>query len=118
MTRTKKRSTDNYSPASLLIQAHYNNVGVNKVWNRNRIQRLIGYLRITEQELVSLLNTTSSAFKASYLRGSVTGPCALLLTVLEATYMNEFIKDSIPDIFNFYGSSRHTERDRDNPSEA
>ena len=110
--RTKKRSLDKYSPASLIIKAHYNEVGVNKVWNRNRIQRLIGYLRITEEELVSLLNSNISAFKASYLRGSVTGPCALLLTVLEATYMSEFIKDSIPDIFNFYGTSRHTQKDR------
>jgi hypothetical protein len=115
---TGKRNTDKYSPASLLIQTHYINVGVNKVWNRNRIQRLIGYLRITEQELVALLNTTQNAFRASYLRGSVTGPCALLLTVLEATYMSEFIKDSIPDIFNFYGQSRYTKEDGDNPSKA
>jgi hypothetical protein len=114
--KPKRRSIDKYSPASLIIKAHYNEVGVNKVWNRNRIQRLIGYLRITEEELVSLLNTNISAFKASYLRGSVTGPCALILTVLEATYMSEFIKDSIPDIFNFYGTSRYTEKNRHDPA--
>jgi hypothetical protein len=116
MRRTK--TSDDYSPASLIIQNHYRHCGVNKVWDRNRVHRLIGYLRISEKELVALLNTTMSAFKACYLRGSVTGPCALLLTVLEATYMSDYITDSIPNIFDFYGSSRHTEGNGDNPSEA
>ena len=44
--------------------------------------------------------------------------CALLLTVLEATYMSDYITDSIPNIFDFYGSSRHSEGDGDNPSKA
>ena len=116
MMSMRRKKTSDYSPASLLIKAHYQNSGVNKIWNRNRIQRLIGYLRISEEELVALLNTNISAFKSSYLRGSVTGPCALLLTVLESLYMSEVITDSVPDIFNFYGASRHTQEDGDDTS--
>ena len=108
--RTKLRKND-YSPASLLIKTHYKHVRVNEIWDRNRVQRLLGYLRMSEKELVALLNTTMSAFKASYLRGSITGPCALLLTVLEQTYMGDFVRDSVPNLFDFYGSSRHIDED-------
>lgn len=107
-TRKTKLTKNDYSPASLLIDTHYKHVGVNLIWDRNRIQRLLGYLRMSEKELVSILNTTTSAFKSSYLRGSVTGPCALILTVLESTFMGEHITDSIPNLFNFYGASGYT----------
>ena len=115
--RTKLKKND-YSPASLLITTHYKHVGVNEIWDRNRVQRLLGYLRMSEKELVSLLNTTMSAFKASYLRGSITGPCALLLTIMEQTYMGDFVTDSIPNLFDFYGSSRYIREDRNYTSEA
>ena len=113
--RTKLRKND-YSPASLLITTHYKHVGVNEIWDRNRVQRLLGYLRMSEKELVALLNTTMSAFKACYLRGSISGPCALLLTVLEQTYMSDFVTDSVPNLFDFYGSSRHLREDRNDSS--
>jgi hypothetical protein len=116
-TKRKKLRKNDYSPASLLITNHYRHVGVNDIWDRNRVQRLLGYLRMSEKELVALLNTTMSAFKACYLRGSISGPCALLLTVLEQTYMGDFVTDSVPNLFDFYGSSRHTREDGNDPSE-
>lgn len=92
----------------MLIEAHYKLIKVNEVWDRNRVQRLLGYLRLSERELVAMLNTTTSSFKSCYLRGSVTGPCALMLSVLESTYLSEFITDSLDNLFDFYGTSRHS----------
>jgi hypothetical protein len=125
MMKTRLRSTrktrlkkSDYSPASLLISTHYKHVRVNEIWDRNRVQRLLGYLRMSEKELVALLNTTMSSFKSSYLRGSITGPCALLLTVLEQNYMGDFVTDSVPNLFNFYGSSGYTSQDKHDSSAA
>lgn len=101
--RTKRKS--DATPASLLIETHYELLKVNSVWDRNRVQRLLGYLRLSERELVAMLNTTTSSFKSCYLRGSVTGPCALMLTILESTYMSEFVNNTIDNLFNFYGTS-------------
>ena len=105
---TRKKTRNNKTPASVLIEAHYKLIKVNEVWDRNRVQRLLGYLRLSERELVAMLNTTTSSFKSCYLRGSVTGPCALMLSVLESTYLSEFITDSLDNLFDFYGTSRHS----------
>ena len=82
---------------------------------QKRVQRLLGYLRMSEKELVALLNTTMSAFKASWPR-EVFRTLALLLTVLEQTYMGDFVTDSVPNLFDFYGSSRYIREDGDNSS--
>ncbi len=114
-TSTKKRKSEEYSPTTLLIDAHYKTSKLNKIWNRNRIQRLLGFLKMTERELVTLLNTTRPAFRAAVNKGSITGPAALILTIIENSYLGEFVDDTI-DIFDFNGRSGNTEEYQNNPS--
>lgn len=112
---TKKTKSEEYSPTTLLIKSHYETSKLNKIWNRNRIQRLLGFLQMTERELVTLLNTTRPAFRSAVNKGSVTGPAAVMLTIIEKSFLSEYVKDTI-DIFNFNGRSGNTKENQNNPS--
>ena len=100
-----------YTTSETLILTHYKLLEINKIWTPERIQRLLGYLRLTRDELAAMCNYERSSFKGQLGHGKLTGSVALLLTILEAQYLGDVVKDTIPNVFDFYGSSRHTETD-------
>lgn len=94
-----------YTTSETLIRTHYTLLEINKIWTPERIQRLLGYLRLTRDELAAMCNYERSSFKGQLGHGKLTGSVALLLTILEAQYLGEVVNDTIPNVFDFYGSS-------------
>lgn len=87
------------------MDAHYERLGVKKRWDKERVDRLCGVLRINYGELSSLVHEPH----ASFLRKLVSpkpfsGPLAILLTIIEHKYLQHYTEDTIGDVFNFsYG---------------
>ena len=104
------------TPASQVIDAHYARKRINKVWDFARVERLCGFLKVTQYELASMLNLRHFIFDSMLRREpNLRGPTALLLSILEARYLEGYAPDIIKDIFN-YGSPGHTEEDEHDAS--
>lgn len=112
MTKTKtktirpkkklKKLDRNSTSASIIIDAHYAKLGLQKLWNENRVNRLCSYLRMTHSELASLLHMTGHVFKRQIESVKpFSGPVCLLLTILEHQYMGDYAPDTISNIFKF-----------------
>lgn len=106
-TKTKKKKllgTKNpeATSASLIIDAHYARLGLRKLWGPQRVQRLCSFLRMTHEELASLLHMKGSVFKMQLTSMKpFSGPVCLLLTVLEHRYLKDYAPDTISNIFKF-----------------
>jgi hypothetical protein len=88
--------------ASLIIDAHYAKLGLRKLWDAQRVNRLCSFLRMTHEELASLLHLKGSLFRMQcQSMKPLSGPVCLLLTILEHRYMSEYAPDTIPNIFKF-----------------
>ncbi len=83
------------------MDAHYERIGVRKKWNKARVDRLCGFLRMNYGELASLLCMSHSEFKKLLLKPKYPGPLCLLLSIIEHRYMSDYTKDTIPNIFKF-----------------
>ena len=93
MPRTK--NPGNTSPFSHLIDQHYESLGLKKLWNERRIKRLVNFMRITKRDLASLVNMPYNIFIQMNNSGQVTGPAALMLTILEHQVMGDFAPDTV-----------------------
>ena len=110
-TKTSKRRSNfpkTSTPASVLIDAHYERLGIVKRWDRKRLERLCGFLRVTEYEIASLIGVLHRDFGRLYPTGKLPLPAYLLLTILEKRYMSGFAPDVIHNLFDFYGRSKTT----------
>lgn len=88
--------------ASVIIDAHYARLGLKKKWNKQRVDRLCSYLRMTYPELASLLHMDKSAFRVQLKSmRPFSGPVCILLSILEHKFMSDFAPDTISDIFKF-----------------
>ena len=84
------------------MDAHYERIGIKKRWNKERVDRLCGFLRMNYGELSSLLCMPHADFKKILLKPKVfPGPLCLLLSIIEHRYMREYTKDTLPNIFKF-----------------
>ena len=111
MTTTKKKSpkkrlkgitNPDATSASLIIDAHYAKLGLQKLWDAKRVHRLCSFLRMTHEELASLLHMKGSVFKMQLKSmRPFSGPICLLLTILEHRYLKDYAPDTISNIFNF-----------------
>ena len=88
--------------ASLLMDAHYERLGIRKRWNRERVDALWGFLRMNYGEIASLVNMNHRQFVRAMLSTfGFPGPLCILLTIIEDQYMSGHTKDTISNIFNF-----------------
>jgi hypothetical protein len=93
----------------LLIETHYERLRIKKRWDKKRLERLCGYLQVTKYELASLVGVPHTIFDWRYSIGKLSTSAYLMLTILESRYLKEYVKDTIQDLFNFYGRPRCTE---------
>jgi hypothetical protein len=84
------------------MDAHYERLGIRKRWDKQRVDRLCGFLRMNYGELSSLLHTPHDSFcKTLTSIKPFSGSLSLLLTVIEHRYLQHYTKDTIPNPFNF-----------------
>ena len=115
-TKKKKKSTN--TPASLVIDAHYERLNIRRRWDKKRLERICGFLQVTKYELASLIGVKHTIFDWKYRDGKLSTSAYLLLTILESKYLSEYVNDTIKDLFNFYGRPRCTKRDGNHTAEA
>lgn len=96
--KRKKESSD--TAASLLIDCHYEKIGVRRVWNRDRVERMCSFLRMTYHELGSLVGVKNLDQKILKTRKLPLSVC-LLLTLVESQFMGRHIPDPIINLFKF-----------------
>jgi len=87
------------------MDTHYERLGIKKRWDKQRVDRLCGVLRINYGELASLVHESHEEFvKKLVSTKPFSGPLSLLLTIIEHRYLQHYTKDTIGEVFNFsYG---------------
>lgn len=84
------------------MDAHYARLGVVKKWNKARVDRLCGFLRMNYGEIASLLLMPHAEFKRKIISTRpFPGPLCLLLSIIERRYLQNYTKDTIDNLFNF-----------------
>ena len=104
MKSPQLKSTKNpeATSASLIIEAHYAKLGLQKLWDAKRVYRLCSFLRMTHEELASLLHMKGSVFQMQLKSTKpFSGPVCLLLTILEHRYLKDYAPNTISNIFKF-----------------
>lgn len=84
--------------ASLLISARYSKLKVRARWDKKRVDRLCRFLNITRHELETLVGSKVDRVDVGK---KLNMTICLLLTLLEATFLKEYTKDVIENIFQF-----------------
>lgn len=91
------------TPASLLIDTHYARLQLVERWSWERYARLCQFLQYTPWELGSLVMLRHAAIESyrrtSRLPGSNPRAVALILTLLEAHVMGQWVDDVIANPF-------------------
>ena len=102
-TQRKNPGESRYATsASLAIDAHYERLNIKRRWDKERVDRLCGFLRINYGELASLVHEGHGSFlRRLYSVKPFSGPLALLLTILEHKYLQGHTKDTINNLFKF-----------------
>jgi len=96
-TRDEITNPDETStPGSLQVDAHYARMGIKSVWDKPRILRLCGWLRVTPHELASLLLVAHRDMDGWLGKGRIPGPVCLLLSLLENHVARGFVHDPVP----------------------
>ena len=87
------------------MDAHYERLGIKKRWDKQRVDRLCGVLRINYGELASLVHESHESFLKKLISPKpFSGPLSILLTIIEHKYLQHYTQDTIGDVFNFsYG---------------
>lgn len=88
--------------ASRIIDTHYEERGIRRVWNLRRAERLAKALNLTLTELSSLVAYPHPDFLRQLEKGKLNGPACVLLTLIEHAYLNDLVHDTI-DLFDFHG---------------
>lgn len=84
------------TPGSLQADIHYATLGIQGAWNRERVLRLCGWLRITRHELASFVMLPHTQMDKYIERDLFPGPVALLFTLIENQFMPDVLMDAIP----------------------
>ncbi len=81
------------TPITARIDLHYAEMALVARWDLRRVDRLCAFLRLGRHELASLLMITHKRMDACIRRNRWDGPAVLLMTLLEA----EVLKDYVPE---------------------
>jgi predicted DNA-binding protein (UPF0251 family) len=101
-TPTRKfNSLAEATTASILIDTHYEKLNIQGRWNRTRVERLCGYLRITQAELASIVGVNHKNFRRFISKNRFPLTAGILLTLLETHYLSGLAPDIIDEIFNY-----------------
>lgn len=90
--------------ASRIIDAHYEEKGIRRMWNLGRTERLARTLNLTIPEIASIVAYPHPDFLRQLEKGKLNGPTCVLLTLIEHAYLNDLVNDTV-DLFNFDGRS-------------
>lgn len=93
----KNESSPHATPASTVMDTHYALIELVKKWDRDRVLRLCGLLKLTRYELASLIALPHKDMEIYFKQGVFPGPVCLLLTLLENSTVKDFILDPILD---------------------
>ena len=97
MPKTKILKSENTS-ASLLISSRYSRLKIRARWDKKRVDRLCRFLNITRHELETLVGSKVDRVDVGK---SLNMTICLLLTLLEATFLKDYTKDVVENIFHF-----------------
>lgn len=96
--------------ASRVIDTHYEEKGIRRMWNLARAERLARTLNLTLFEISSIIAYPHPDFLRQLEKGKLNGPACVLLSLIEHAYLNDLVNDTV-DLFNFDGRSENTKRD-------
>jgi len=104
MTKKGKRSKrkNDSTAASTLIECHYAKLGLPKIWNQKRVERMCAFFRMTYAELGTLIGVKDLDLKITKTRPLPMSAC-ILLSVIEGKFMQNWVPDPIKNIFDFTG---------------
>ncbi len=88
--------------ASRIIDAHYEEKSIRRLWNLGRAERLARALNLTLPEIASIIAYPHPDFLRQIEKGKLNGPACVLLTLIEHAYLNDLVHDTV-DLFNFHG---------------
>lgn len=97
-TKKPKKLKGEHTSASLLISARYAKLNIRSRWSKKRVDRLCRFLNITRFELETLVGSKVERVDDGKMLNMTT---CLLLTLLESTYLKNYTKDVVDNIFNF-----------------
>lgn len=81
-------------PSIQVIGNWYSFLNMNRRWDKRRLRRLCSFLQVNELELGAILNVGPGYFMRDTVRKDfIKGPLALLLTMLEAHVLSDFLED-------------------------
>jgi len=83
------------TPGSHMVDIHYKQMGIDKLWTTARVARMCRYLNITEYELASLIMLPHKDMKNYLEKGRFPGIVCWCLTLMELCLLPEKMKDSI-----------------------
>jgi len=94
---------------SLLIDIHYKELGLEDLWDARRAERLCSLMKVTQDELASMMMFPHSDMKKSMEEGCFPGPVCLLLTLLENFTVGAIVPDPVSEfVFFNHGLSENT----------
>jgi hypothetical protein len=94
---------------SLLIDIHYKDLGIQEMWDTRRVDRLCSLLKVTRDELASMIMFEHSEMDKCIKLGEFPGPVCLLLTLVENFTVGSVVPDPASQelLFN-YGIKKNT----------
>lgn len=87
------KQSPNQTAGSVRFDVHYARLGIVKRWDQRRYDRLAGFLGLTRYELASLICLRHESIDNHFKVGKFPGPAALLLTILEAQALKDYVND-------------------------
>jgi hypothetical protein len=84
------------TPAMVIIENHYERLGVFTVWDAERYYRLASFMNLTLAELGQLVGVEPAVMKSYLLKDCFPRTVSLLLSLLEYTFTKSGMVDSPP----------------------
>ena len=87
----------NTTATSAQVDLHYSQLGIQNIWDADRVLRLCGWLRITQYELASLIMFPHTQMKFCLKRNYFPGSVCLLFSLIENQVMRDKINNPVPE---------------------
>lgn len=91
------QKSQNQTSGSLRFDVHYVRMRLIERWDVRRYERLAGFLNLTRHELASLLCIRHAGLDKHLRTGRFPGTACLLLTILEAQALKDYVNDVEPN---------------------
>jgi hypothetical protein len=94
---------------SLLIDIHYKELGLEEIWDARRVERLCSLMKVTQDELSSMMMFPHSDMEKCVKADCFPGPICLLLTLIENFTVGALVPDPVSDyVFFSHGNTKDT----------